>query len=82
MCTNVSDKPASIISSDDGGSRFVWTTTIHIYHTKKYYNQNIAGSSRHTAYQNTFLLPQNFTIQHRLSELIGTKEIQLIKLFE
>jgi len=61
MCTNVSDKLASLTSSDDGGSRFVWTTSVNIYHTKKYYNQNMAGS-RHTAYQNTFLLPQNFTI--------------------
>jgi hypothetical protein len=81
MCTNVADKLASIISSDDGGSMFVCTTSVHFYHTKKYHNQNSAGS-RHTAYQNTVLLPQNFTIQHQSSELIGTEEVQLIKLFE
>jgi heme-degrading monooxygenase HmoA len=63
MYTNVADKMVSVISSDDRDRMLVWTTSVHFYHTTKYHNQNIAGS-RHTAYQNTVLLPQNFAIQH------------------
>jgi len=74
MCTNVADKLASIISFDDGGSMFIWTTSVHFYHTTKHHNPEQSRQQTHCL-SKYCSASSEITIQHQLSELIGTEEV-------